>query len=168
MADVELKKWSAALKADLIRVCNNTDRTYLTDRLPYPYTEKCADEWLKYVFASEGKDGLFRAVAADGVIVGNITVERKKGVYGGDAELGYILDGAYCGKGIATQATRLMTREAFETLGIVRLSSEVFAPNVASQRVLEKNGFVREGVFAKAARKDGRYYDIIKFGLLKD
>ena len=165
---VELKKWCEELKDGLIRVCNNTDRSYLTERLPFPYTEECADAWLKYVAESEEKDGVFRAVIVDGEVAGNITVERKSDVYRKDAELGYILDKAYFGKGIATEATKLIVKEAFDSLDIARISSEVFAPNVASRRVLEKNGFRVEGVFANAAYKNGKSYDIVKFGLLKD
>ena len=41
--EIKIVKWSEDLKDWLISVCNNTDRSYLTDRLPYPYTEKDAD-----------------------------------------------------------------------------------------------------------------------------
>ncbi len=165
---IELKKWTPDLAEGLIKVCNNTDRTYLTDRLPNPYTDECAKQWLENIVAvHDGKDGLFRAIVADGAVVGNITVEGKTGIYCKDAEIGYILHKDHCGKGIATEATRLIVKEAFETLDIVKLTSEVFAPNKASARVLEKNGFVLEGVLRKAACKNGELFDLLRFGKLK-
>lgn len=167
--DVKLVKWTEELKDGLIEVCNNTDRTYLTDRLPYPYTREDADWWLEEVVGKhDGKDGIFRAVVADGKIVGNITVEGKSGIYVKDAELGYIFDKRYCGRGIATAATGLVLKEAYRALDIVKISSEVFAPNIASCRVLEKNGFALEGVLRSAAYKNGKIYDLRRYGKLKD
>lgn len=166
--EIKIVKWSEELKDWLISVCNNTDRSYLTDRLPYPYAEKDADRWLAMVKEHDGKDSLFRAVVADGKVVGNITVEGKTGIYVKDAELGYILDKRYCGKGIATKAAELIVKEAFATLDIVKISSEVFAPNIASKRVLEKNGFALEGVLKDAAYKNGVIYDLCRYGKLKN
>ncbi len=167
--DIRLEKWSEKLKAGLIEVCNNTDRAYLTGRLPFPYTEADADFWLEEVVGKhDGKDSLFRAVVADGKVVGNITAEGKRDIFVKDAELGYILDFRFTGKGIATEAARLMIKEAFKKLDIVKMSSEVFAPNVASRRVLEKNGFVLEGVLRRAAYKDGKIYDLCRYGVLKE
>ena len=42
---VELRKWSMADKQALITICNQIDRSYLSDRLPNPYTEVSADWW---------------------------------------------------------------------------------------------------------------------------
>ena len=66
-------------------------RRMLRDGLPYPYTEADADWWLKMVEGHDGKDGIFRSVSVDGMIVGNISVEQKSDVYGKDAEIGYLL-----------------------------------------------------------------------------
>ena len=65
------------------------DRSYLSNRLPYPYTEESADWWLGMVSEHDGKDGIFRAIVADGKIVGNISVEQKSNVYCKDGEIGY-------------------------------------------------------------------------------
>ena len=88
---VELKKWSLDDKKQLMDICNSVEREYLSDRLPYPYTEECADWWLNMVLEHDGKDGVFRAIVADGKIVGNISVEQKSDVYKKDAEIGYML-----------------------------------------------------------------------------
>ena len=69
---IELVKWSPALKQDLINICNLVDRSFLSNRLPYPYTEDSADWWLGMVSEQDGKEGVFRAIVADGSVVGNI------------------------------------------------------------------------------------------------
>lgn len=167
--EIRLERWSEKLKDGLIYVCNKTDTTYLTGRLPQPYTREDADWWLSNVVRErDGKDGVYRAIIADGKVAGNITVEGKQDIYAKDAELGYILAKEYWGRGIMTAATGLVIKEAFASLDIVRISSEVFAPNAASRRVLEKNGFVLEGVIRNAAYKGGKLYDLCRYGKLRE
>ena len=164
---VELVKWSPSLKMELIDICNSVDRSFLSNRLPYPYTEESADWWLGMVSEHDGKDGVFRAVVADGKVVGNISVEQKADVYCRDGEIGYLLLTEYWSKGIMTEAVHLICDIAFSELDIVRITGLVYAPNKASQRVLEKNGFVREGLQKDAVYKDGRLYDLCLYGKLK-
>ena len=100
---VELKKWALDDKKQLMDICNSVERDYLSDRLPYPYTEECADWWLNMVLEHDGKDGVFRAIVADGKIVGNISVEQKSDVYKKDAEIGYMLATEEWSRGIMTK-----------------------------------------------------------------
>lgn len=164
---VKLLHWGMDHKADLIRICNGVDRSYLSDRMPYPYTEKDADWWLEMVREHDGVDGLFRAVAVDGSIVGSISLEQKSDVYRVDAAIGYMLLSEYWSKGIMTEAVRMICDEGFEKLDITRISGIAYAPNIASQRVLLKNGFIRECLQKDAAIKAGRLYDICLFGKTK-
>ena len=73
---VSLHTWSDNDRESLIVLCNAVDRTFLSDRLPYPYTEADADWWLGMVAENEGKEGAWRAIVMDGQIVGSISVER--------------------------------------------------------------------------------------------
>ena len=116
----------------------------------------------------DGKDGVFRAIAADDKIVGNISVEQKSDVYCKDAEIGYLLLTDCWSKGIATEAVRQICAEAFSELDIIRITGLVYAANIASARVLEKNGFAREGLQRNAVYKDGKIYDLCLFGKLKE
>ena len=166
-ADVKLVKWTKEIKPELIKICNEADRSYLSDRLPYPYTEESADWWLGMVSEHDGKDGIFRAIAADGKIVGKISVEQKSDVYCKDGEIGYLLMTDYWSRGIMTEAVRQMCAAAFKELDIVRITGLVYAPNTASIRVLEKNGFVCEGIQRNAVYKDDKIYDLCLFGKLK-
>lgn len=164
---LELIKWSPTLKQELIDICNDVDRTFLSNRLPYPYTEESADWWLGMVSEHDGKNGVFRAVAADGKVVGNISIEQKADVYCKDGEIGYLLMTDYWSKGIMTEAVRQVCEIAFSELDIIRITGLVYAPNTASQRVLEKNGFVQEGLQRNAVYKGGKVYDLCLYGKLK-
>ena len=165
--NIELVKWSPALKQELINICNNVDRSFLSNRLPYPYTEESADWWLGMVSEHDGKDGVFRAVAADGKVVGNISIEQKADVYCKDGEIGYLLLTEYWSKGIMTEAVRQICEIAFLELDIIRITGLVYTPNAASRRVLEKNGFVQEGLQRNAVYKGGKVYDLCLYGKLK-
>ena len=83
----------------------------------------------------------------------------QKDVYRESAEIGYWLGAPYWGKGIATKAVALVTHYGFETLRLNRIFTGVFSFNKASMRVLEKNGFTKEGIFKRAVVKNGITYD---------
>lgn len=164
----ELLKWNEDRIQDLLYICNNVERRFLSDRIPFPYTEADGKCWLDMVAAEDESNGLFRAVSVDGKIVGNITIERKSDVYRKDGELGYLLLEEYWSQGIMTEAVRQMCAEAFDKLGLIRISALVYAENIASQRVLEKNGFVHEGVKRQAAYKNEKLHDVYLYGKLKE
>lgn len=167
MMDIKLLNWSQELKQDLIKICNEVDRSYLSNRLPYPYTEESADWWLGMIAEHEGKDGVFRAISVDGRIVGNISVEQRADVYCKDAEIGYLLLTECWFHGIMTEAVRQICKVAFEELDILRITGLVYEPNTASRRVLEKNGFTLEGIQRKMVWKDGKAYDLCLYRKLK-
>jgi RimJ/RimL family protein N-acetyltransferase len=64
---------------------------------------------------------------------------------GGDIELAYRLARDSWGRGIATEAARALVGHAFGALSLPRLVAVTYPENLASQRVLEKVGFVRQG-----------------------
>ena len=138
--NIILKKWDKELKDNLIEICNKVDRSFLSDRLPYPYTEASADWYLGMVAEHDSKDGVFRAIIADGKVIGNISVEQKSDVYGKDGYIGDLLLTDYWSKGIMIEAVRQICEIAFSELSIIRITGLVSAPNIASQRVLEKMG----------------------------
>lgn len=112
----------------------------------------------------EGKEGIFRAIIVDGKYVGSISVEKKSDVFCKDAEIGYFLSSDKWSKGIMTKAVSEITKIAFDKLDIIRITGIVYKPNIASQRVLEKNDFVLEGIKKNAVFKNGNIYDMCIYG----
>ena len=80
-------------------------------------------------------------------------------VLGHKARFGYWLAKEHWGQGIMTEAVALVSQYASKKLRLRRLDAEVIVGNLASRRVLEKNGFKLEGLMRKQARKNGRLLD---------
>ncbi len=72
------------------------------------------------------------------------------------------------GKGYGADAMRLLLRYAFDELNLHRLSTPVFEYNAGGLRFLEKSGFVVEVRRRQAIHRDGRRWDWIYLGLLRE
>lgn len=70
-------------------------------------------------------------------------------VRGSTVGLGYVIARSHQHKGYATEATRAMIDWAFQQSTIYRVNASTDIENIASQRVLEKSGMVREGLLRK-------------------
>ena len=162
--EIKLRKWVPEDAPALAALCSAVNRQYLSGRLPDPYTEADAKWWLDMVRKQEGKEGIFRVILADSAIIGSISVERKADVYARDAEIGYMLLEAFRGRGIMPRAAAEICGAAFEALDLLRITGLVYAPNTASRRVLEKSGFVQEGLLRNAVWKDGQIFDLCVYG----
>ena len=157
---VDLHKWTSADREALMALCNAVDRTYLSDRLPYPYTEADADWWLGMVAGNDGKEGVWRAIVVEGQIVGSISVERMANENQAVGSIGYMILTPFWSQGIGTEAVRQICGVAFSELALECIIGEVFPENLASARVLEKNGFQLEETKSGAVVKDGKPMDV--------
>lgn len=152
--------WTPADKKALMALCNAIDRTFLSDRLPYPYTETDADWWLGMVSENDGKEGVWRSIVVDGQVVGSISVERMANENRSVGSIGYMILTPFWSQGIGTEAVRQICGIAFQELALEQIIGQVFPENVASARVLEKNGFQLEGMMEGAVVKGGKALDV--------
>lgn len=83
----------------------------------------------------------------------------------GQAEIGYWLFHEARGRGIATRIARFLAEHGLE-LGLERIEARVFVGNTASERVLERAGFTREGVLRSLPRRWGGRADMTVYSLL--
>ena len=157
---IDLHKWTSTDREVLIALCNAVDRTFLSDRLPYPYTEADADWWLGMVAGNDGKEGVWRAIVLDGQVVGSISVERIADKSHAVGSIGYMILTPFWSQGIGTEAVRQICGIAFRELVLERIIGEVFPENLASARVLEKNGFRLKETRAGAVVKGGKAMDV--------
>ena len=166
--NIELIPWTQADPDDSAHIFTYIDRSYLADGLPTPYTRDHVEKWLsEEVLPNEGAQGLFRIIRVDGQCAGDVQIRCKEGAYRRDADLGYVLLDEYKGRGVMTEAVGRICAEAFEKLELLRISARVYAPNIASRRVLEKNGFQLEGTMRQAVCKGDKVYDMHIFGRLR-
>ncbi|MFB9852714.1 GNAT family N-acetyltransferase [Micromonospora andamanensis] len=100
--------------------------------------------------AAKAPDDHSVAVVLDGTVIGTVSLDVVDGMgqpglpARTEAELGYIFDPAYGGRGYATEAATAMVAYAFDRLGVRRITAGCFADNLASVRLLEKIGMRRE------------------------
>lgn len=107
-------------------------------------------------------------VDGDGAVVGRVNLNNVvRGAFQ-SASLGYWLAKAAGGRGVATAAVRDITRLAFGELGLHRIQADTLVHNVASQRVLTRNGFVRIGLAPRYLKIEGRWQDCILHQLVND
>lgn len=104
----------------------------------------------------------------DGAVVGRINLNNIVRGAAQSASLGYWLGQAATGRGIATAAVCDIVRVAFVELGLHRIQADTLVYNEGSQRVLERNGFVRIGLAPRYLKIAGRWQDCILHQLLSD
>lgn len=75
-------------------------------------------------------------------------------------EIGYVLNPAYHGKGIATEVVGRVIRYGFENLALERIEGKFMVENQASRRVMEKNGMIFEGIRRNEMLIKGEYRNI--------
>lgn len=161
---IELKKWSLRYLNQLVHLCNHVDRTYLTDQMPKPYRKEHALWFINHAKKDDGTLGIYRAIVVDGICIGEISVVYQDDVHCRCATLGYYILDEYKNKGIATQMVKEICEIAFQELTIHRITATTFSCNVASRRVLEKNGFILEGTLKNNLYKDHKIYDECIYG----
>lgn len=169
MTPFELLPWRSAFAADIAPLADDPGiAANLRDGFPSPYTLDHAEAFVADCIRSGEEGRILRAIVVDGRAVGSVGLFMGQDIYRQSAEMGYWLGRPYWGRGIMTRAVGQLCAQAFARLPICRIYAEPFARNAASRRVLEKNGFVLEGIMRKAAVKNGEVLDWCMYGLLRE
>jgi [ribosomal protein S5]-alanine N-acetyltransferase len=114
----------------------------------------------------EGRNLPLVIVDGTGGVVGRITLNNiVRGAFQ-SCSVGYWVSEAAGGRGVATAALKQVISVAFGELGLHRLQAETLLHNVASQTVLERNGFVRIGMAPTYLKIAGRWQDFILYQLI--
>jgi RimJ/RimL family protein N-acetyltransferase len=157
-----VRPWRQDDVAALALHANNANvARQLRDRFPHPYTRAHAIAFLKSATASDRPTNL--CIEVDGGAVGGIGFVCGSDVERFSAEIGYWLGEQYWGRGIVTEALRLVTEHAFSAFNVLRLFALPFADNPGSIRVLEKAGYVCEGTLRRSSVKFGQPRDQLMY-----
>lgn len=164
-----IRKWKIEDADELAQCINNKNvQDNLRDGIPFPYTKEDAKDYINMML-KENPDKTFAfAIVADNKVVGSIGVFRKDNIHFRTAELGYYVAEPYWGKGVCTKAVKQICDYVFENTDVIRIFAEPFAHNTASCRVLEKAGFVFEGLLRKNAVKNDMILDMKMYALIKN
>jgi RimJ/RimL family protein N-acetyltransferase len=160
-----IRNWRASDAESVVLHANNPNvARQLRDRFPHPYTRAHALAFLKSALAADRPTNY--CIDVKGEAVGGIGFVCGTDVERFSAEIGYWLGEAYWGQGIVTEALALVTAHAFGTFNVLRLFALPFADNAASIRVLEKSGYVREGILRSSSVKHGQSRDQMLYALI--
>jgi RimJ/RimL family protein N-acetyltransferase len=165
--NVKIRQFISNDISKLAELCNNKNIwDNLRDFIPFPYTEKDAQGFID--FCSKENPVVTFAIDLNENLVGCIGLVPQNDIYRLSAEIGYWIGEPYWGFGIATQAVRLIVDYGFKKLNLIRIFTGVFDYNVPSQRVLEKAGFKKEGVFEKSIIKNGQIHDEYRYSIINN
>ena len=166
MNHIELRPWDPADRESLAAHGNNPKiAANMTDAFPSPYDLKAADRFIESV-TKDSPPGIL-AIVVDGVACGGIGIHPDNNLHRKNAEMGYWLGEEYWDRGIVTKVIPPMIKYAFENWDIERIYARPFGRNMASQRVLEKCGFILEGRFQKTLIKQGKMEDELVYAVRK-
>ena len=164
-----LRPFAAGDAADVARLAGDRRVANTTLRIPHPYDEGLAAEWIathqprfeageQAVFAVTRRAG-GELLGAAGLVIETV-FDR--------AELGYWIGVPFWNMGYCTEACRAVLRYAFADLGLHRVFASHFLRNEASGNVMRKLGMTREGLLRQHEKKWDRYEDLAVCGLLRD
>ncbi|MBC7866302.1 MAG: GNAT family N-acetyltransferase [Gloeobacteraceae cyanobacterium ES-bin-316] len=153
-----LRPWMMSDLGSLVHCANNQNVSrFLMNKFPHPYTEEDGKKFI--AFATQGNPVNIFTIDIEGKAAGGIGLHPLSDVECKNAEMGYWLAEPYWGNGIVTKAVKQMINYGFETFDINRIFARPFGHNTASQKVLEKVGFVLEAKLEKTFFKNGEYVD---------
>jgi ribosomal-protein-alanine N-acetyltransferase len=162
-----LRKWKHSDLESLVKNANNYKiARNLRDIFPYPYTIEDGKEWIEF---TQNEDwGYNFAIALNDKAVGGIGLIIGKDMERKSSEVGYWLGENYWGQGIASSALKCIVKFAFNKLNIERIFAVPLEQNIASRRVLEKNGFDLEGILRNSAVKTGKMYNQALYAKIRE
>ncbi|MDZ7764675.1 MAG: GNAT family protein [Melioribacteraceae bacterium] len=99
-------------------------------------------------------------------VVGEIKFNRIRW-FNRKAEISLVIKKEYQKKGYGSEALYSVLNYAFNKMNLHRVEAEVIEYNKASIKLIRKFNFVEEGRLREAKYSDGKYWDIIRYGLLK-
>lgn len=102
----------------------------------------------------------------DDALLGGLTLANVRRGVAQAGSLGYWMGAPYAGRGLMTEAVRAMVQFSFGPLRLHRLEAACIPTNRASIRLLEKNGFEREGLARQYLCINGLWQDHLLFALL--
>jgi ribosomal-protein-alanine N-acetyltransferase len=160
-----LRPWLLSDLDSLVKHANNPAvAANMTDMFPHPYTREKGLAFLEMVTAIQPTR--IWTIAIDGEACGGIGIHPLTDIMRRNAELGYWLAEPFWGKNIISRAIPQAVAMGFSALPeINRIFARPFGTNKASQRALEKAGFVFETSFQNTIFKNGVFVDELFYAI---
>lgn len=132
----------------------------------FPQTAESLHAFVKAAVAS--KTALVLAVVNSSTAghIGNISLQGISWI-DRSAEIAFLLgEKIFQGKGVMLEAGQLLIKHGFESLNLHRICCGTSVENIGMQKLAIKLGMMQEGIRREALYNNGRYHDIIEYGIL--
>lgn len=132
----------------------------------FPMTPEKLYDYVKLVSASNKALVLAIIDNESDLHIGNISLQAINWI-DRNAEIAFLLgEKAFWSKGIMFEAGSLLIEHGFKTLNLHRIHCGTSSANIGMQKLAEKLGMKEEGVRKEALYKNGKYLDIVEYGIL--
>ena len=170
--EISLEEFSLDYVKEITFHINNRKIYNNTLAIPFPYTEKHAEDWVHHNLELRNNNVKLPknlVIKHKKLAIGGIGVVLKnEDFFSHQVELGYWLSEDYWGTGVMTQVIKAYVEYCFSEFPYKRLMATVFQFNLGSQKVLLKNGFKEEGLLRQYVKKDAKYIDCLIFSKLRN
>jgi RimJ/RimL family protein N-acetyltransferase len=154
-------------KEVLLDIINDSDTEHSLGGWSFPVSSLNQEEWIK---AQKPNENILRCMVSDKrdyktlgtAIVSSLDYKN------GNAEIHIKLISDARGKGYGADIISTLVKYAFDELRLNCVYAHINAYNIASQKLFEKCGFVKEGVLRNRIYKKGEYHDVIVFSIIKE
>jgi ribosomal-protein-alanine N-acetyltransferase len=162
-----LNSWKPLFLENLVNNANNQHiASNMRDIFPFPYTLEDGKTWIE-IAQNENPTCNF-AITIDNEAVGGIGLTLGQDIEKISAEVGYWLGKKYWGKGVTSSALNGILKYGFDELKLERIFAKPLENNFASRRVLEKNGFILEGILRRSVIKSDQIYNQALYALIRE
>lgn len=153
---------------DILRYLSDTDVMKHYGLEPFKSIDEALDEISWYRSILEKKTGIRWGITLKGQdrVIGscgflNIVPQHYR------SETGFELSKEYWGKGIANEAFEVVLKYGFEQMNLQRIQALIEPANLSSQKLVERNGFIKEGLLRKYEFTCGKFDDLLMYSLLR-
>lgn len=162
-----LRPFALSDAKEVQRLCGDFAVADTTLNIPHPYPDGAAEAFIGSQLTSYEKgDGVLFAITLkeSGHLVGGMGLSVTKRCR--RAELGYWIGKPFWNQGYATEAGRAVIKFGFEDWSLHKIESSYLSRNPASGRVMQKLGFVQEGVLRDHVLKWDRFENVVTCALI--
>jgi [ribosomal protein S5]-alanine N-acetyltransferase len=164
-----LRKLNDEDAEDIEKLAGDYDVAKTTLTVPHPYPKGSAHGFIHSMIEAEekGKIIMYALVEKESnLFIGimNVSIHAQFG----RGELAYWIGKPYWGKGYGTEAAKSLLKICFEDLQLNKIFAAAFTNNPGSWRIMEKIGLTYEGTLKQHVARDGVFYDLCYYGLLKE
>jgi RimJ/RimL family protein N-acetyltransferase len=151
--------------ADAItKYCKDREISKWITAMPHPYKKKdavwfindCKKKWKR-------KTEYIYVIECEGKLAGTVGLHIKPD---DKAEIGYWIGRSHWGKGLVTEAARLLISAGFKKLKLHKIYALYLEGNEKSERVMKKLGMKYEAWLRDNTKKNGKYVDVGQYSIL--